>query len=205
MKIIDLTIPLADNMPVFPGDPETRIKPIATLEKDDHSKLSITLTTHSGTHIDAPFHFINGGKKLDDFPMGHFVGNAIALDCRGQKEISLTERELSLIQKDDIVFLATSHSDIHAVQKYFDDYPVISKKTADALVQKEIRIVGIDSPSPDKAPYDLHYIFLGKEICIVENLFNLKPLINKRFTCIIAPLAIKDGDGAPCRVIGMLP
>ena len=133
--------------------------------------------------------------------MEKFVGECIVLDVRGQKEI---EANLDSIKKGDVVFFLTSHSDKVYEKDYFTSTPVLTQKTAQELVDKKIKIVGLDSPTPDNEPYTLHKLFFKHDILIVENLVNLKKLEGKRFQCYILPLKIKDGDGAPCRVIGVI-
>jgi len=204
VKIVDLTVPLDSNTLVFPGNPKILISSAATIEKDGCNVLSLSLSSHVGTHIDAPFHFIKNGKKLSDFEPGHFVGQAVVIDCRGQKEISLDRQALSIIQPDDIVFLFTGHTDAWNTERYYSDYPTLSKPTAKALVAKQVKFIGVDSPSPDKKPFPLHYIFLEKDILIIENLTHLHGLVGKRFQCIVAPLKIENADGAPCRVLGIV-
>ncbi len=204
MKILDLTIPFDERAPVYPGAPSPKISNLFTLDKNGFNELMLKFPTHVGTHIDAPFHFIKNGKKLSDFDISHFIGEAIVFNCRNQKEASLSESELSEVKKDDFVFFHTGHSINYLQSDYFSDYPVISEKTAEALVAKKVRVVGIDSPSPDKEPFGVHKVLLGNSVLILENLFNLSEITSKRFKCIIAPLNIKNGDGAPCRVIAMV-
>lgn len=204
MKIFDLSITIDDKTPVFPGAPKLKIENAATIDKNGANELLLTFPTHTATHIDAPFHMIQKGKKLSDFEISHFIGVAIVIDCRNTTEITLTKEELSKIKKDDILFLFTSYSDKFNSPNYFYDYPVISEATAHVLAEKQIRIVGMDFPSPDKSPYNVHKILLQKDILILENLTNLRELVGKRFKCIIAPLKIANADGAPCRVIAML-
>jgi len=81
---------------------------------------------------------------------------------------------------------------------------VISRETAEKLIAKKIRIVGLDSLTPDNEPYDIHKMLFRHGILIVENLVNLDKLKGKRFKCYIMPLKIKDADGAPCRIIGIV-
>ena len=119
----------------------------------------------------------------------------------GQKEI---ETKLDRVKEGDIVFFLTPHSDKVYENYYFTSNPVLTQKTAQELVDKKIKMVGFDSPTPDNDPYTLHKLFFRHDILIVENLVNLKKFAGKRFQCIVLPLKIKDGDGAPCRVIGML-
>ncbi|MDO8554608.1 MAG: cyclase family protein [Candidatus Micrarchaeota archaeon] len=204
MKVFDLTLPFDEHSPVFPGAPNPKISNLLTIEKNGFNELILSFPSHTGTHIDAPFHCIKNGKKLSDFDISYFVGNAIVFDCKNQKEILLSDSELSIIKEDDFVFFNTGYSDNYLKPGYFSEYPVISEKTADALVAKKVRVVGLDSPSPDKEPFKIHNILLGKNIPIIENLFNLSKVTINRFKCIISPLNIKNGDGAPCRVIAML-
>ncbi len=86
---------------------------------------------------------------------------------------------------------------------FFENNPVIGEKTAEELVKKKVRIVGMDMPSPDAHPYEVHKILMRENILILENLVNLEQLNGKRFQCYIMPLKISKADGAPCRVIAI--
>lgn len=198
--IIDLTMPIDNKTPNWPGDPEIIIKQASTVEKDGIGKKTLQFHSHFSTHIDAPSHMIVKGKTLSDYSIDKFVGECIVLDVRGQKEI---ETDLSIVKENDIVFFFTGHSDKAYDPHYFKNNPVITEKTANELVKKKIKIVGLDSSTPDNEPYTLHKLFFKHDILIVENLVNLRNLAGKRFQCYILPLKIKDGDGAPCRVIGV--
>lgn len=201
MHIIDLSMPIDERTPVFPGDKAPEIRQAATIQKDGVNQLRITINTHFSTHIDAPFHMLETGKKLTDSPIETFVGEAIVIDARNQKNI---EPSLDAVRANDIVFFCTNHTKKAYDQIFFHNNPVITKKTATELVKKKIKMVGIDSFTPDNEPYDVHKIFLKQDIMIVENLVNLDKLIGKRFMCYVLPLKIQDADGAPCRVIGVL-
>lgn len=203
MKVFDLSIVIDKETPVFPGAPKLKIESVSTIDKDGTNELLLNFPTHTATHIDAPFHMIKNGKKLSDFDISHLIGDAVVIDCRNRKEITLSTDELSKIIKGDIVLLFTSYISKFKSPDYFIDYPILSEATAHALAEKQIRIVGMDSPSPDKSPYTIHKILLKKEIMILENLTNLGSLVGKRFKCVIAPLKIEGADGAPCRVIAM--
>jgi len=144
---------------------------------------------------------IEEGKTLSDYPMDKFVGEAMVIDATGKKEI---EADVSAVREGDIVFLYTSHSDKAYDADYFKGNPVITKETAQTLMDKKISIVGLDSFTPDNEPYAVHKMFLSNDILIVENLINLKELVGKRFRCFILPLKITNADGAPCRVIAAL-
>ncbi len=199
--ILDLTLSIDAKTPNWKGDPEIVIKQFSTVEKDTIAKKVLTFHSHFSTHIDAPSHMVAHGKTLSDYPIERFVGTGIVLDVRGQKEI---EANLDSVRKGDIVFFLTSHSNKVYEKDYFDNNPVLTPKTAQELVHKKINMVGLDAPTPDNEPYTLHKLFFKHDILIVENLVNLKKLAGKRFHCYVLPLKIKNGDGAPCRVIGVI-
>ena len=194
-------MPIDEKTPNFPGDPLIKIKR-HTVKKHTYGKILMNIHTHISTHIDAPSHMIENGKTLSDFSLNKFIGEAIVLDVRGQSNI---QSDLRNVNNGDIVFFLTSHSDKAYEANYFKNNPVITKETAQKLVEKNINIVGLDSFTPDNEPYDVHKIFLKSDILIVENLINLdklyQQLSGKRFKCFIIPMKITDADGAPCRVV----
>ena len=198
MKIIDLSMSIDECTPVFPGDKGLEIK---NIKKDGINQKQITINSHFSTHIDAPYHMLETGKKLTDFPIEAFVGEALVIDARNQRDI---EPPLDSVKQNDIVFFCTNHTKKAYDKDFFKNNPVITKKTAVKLIEKKIKMVGLDSFTPDNEPYDVHKIFLKQDIMIVENLVNLDKLIGKRFMCYVLPLKIQDADGAPCRVIAVL-
>lgn len=199
--IIDLTMPIDDRTPTFPGDPAYEVKQVATIENNGWNVKRLCINSHFSTHIDAPIHMIKGGKTMSDYPLEKFIGEAVVLDVKGQSEI---EADLYEVRKGDIVFFLTGHSGKAYDHDYFENNPVISERTARELIEKRINIVGLDSFTPDNFPHSIHKMFLGNDILIVENLINLEKLAGRRFRCCILPLNIRDGDGAPCRVAGIV-
>ena len=173
MKVIDLSMSIDERTPVFPGGPKQVIEQLATIEKTGCNEKRLSFNSHFSTHMDAPSHMLANGKTLSDYPIDKFVGECVVLDVRGQKEINA---DLDLVNEGDIVFFFTAHSDKAYDKNYFVTNPVISPKTAQALVDKNISIVGLDAPTPDNAPYTLHKLFFKHDILIVENLVNLKSL-----------------------------
>src|SRR3989338_4911683 len=125
--IIDLTLPIDNKTPNWPGDPEIVIKQHSTVEKDGIGKKVLSFHSHFSTHIDAPSHMIAKGKTLSDYPIEKFVGECIVLDVRGQKEI---DANLDLVKEGDIVFFLTAHSDKVYEKDYFSASPVLSLETA---------------------------------------------------------------------------
>lgn len=194
--MIDLTMQIDGRTPSFPGSPKQEIVQISTIKEKGWNEKKLSFSSHFSTHIDAPFHMLEDGKKLTDFPISKFIGEAIVLDAR--------KPNFNNIKQGDIVFFNCGHTKDALSLDFFKTNPgALNKETADKLAEKRISIFGVDSFSPDNEPDDtIHKIFFRKEILIVENLVNLDKLKNKRFKCYILPLNIKDADGAPCRVIG---
>jgi kynurenine formamidase len=192
MAILDLTMPLDERTPVFPGDPKQEIVQIATIAQNGWNEKRLTFNTHFSTHIDAPYHMLPRGKKLSEYPIETFIGKAIVLD--------LDNPELDAVEQDDIVFLYTGHTKKAYTADFFIDNPIISEELAHALIKKHVRIVGLDSYTPDNDPYPVHKLLFQHHILIVENLINLHELRGKRFECTILPLKLAE-DGGPCRVV----
>ncbi len=195
---IDLTMPVNAHLPVYPGDAAPLIKEIITQDKKcTIYQTDFTLNSHTGTHIDAPWHMVKNGKKLKDFPLETFIGEAILLNCVGQEELCANVNE---VKRGDIVLLRTDHSKKFMQSDYFTNNPIVSEELATALVEKHINILGIDSFSPDNSPYDVHKILFDHDILSLENLVNLDKINSKRFKLYVLPLKLEN-DGAPCRVI----
>ena len=201
MKIFDLSMPIDEKTPTYPGDPKQEIKQIATIRDQGWNEMRLTINSHFSTHIDAPFHMLATGKKLTDFSIETFIGSAIIIDARNQLHI---EPPLNDVKLNDFVFFFTGHTKKAYTEHFFKHNPIITKKTAHALIDKKVRIVGLDSFTPDNHPFAIHKLFFKHDILIVENLVNVDMLNGKRFKCYILPLKIKDADGAPCRIIGIL-
>jgi kynurenine formamidase len=201
--LYDLTMPLSEKTPVFPGDPPFIMKECNGSASDGGiiRHLTLSILTHTGTHIDAPFHMLKEGKTLDDFPLETFTGEALIIDVRGQK---ILKPNLAHVREGDAVFLCTDFSKNPEREDYFTHYPVLDVEEANKLVAKKVRMLGLDSPSPDRDPYETHRVLLSNNILILENLVHLAPLCTKRVRYSALPLKVKKADGAPCRVIAEL-
>lgn len=201
MKIIDLTIPLDKNVPLWDESERPDFLQVASIEKDGFNKHDLHISTHLGTHIDAPWHFLKNKSKLGGIRLENLVSDAIVIDCRKYKEIPVDAAKNANI-KNKIVFFYTGHSK-KTKPEYVKNWPVLSEYLAKFLVKNKVKAVGVDTLSPDNEPYNVHRILLDKEIPIIENLVNLDQLINKKFQAVILPLKL-DLDGAPCRAIALV-
>ena len=193
MKVIDLSMIIDENTPVYPGDPKPVIERFGSYEELGWNLKRFTFNSHFATHIDAPYHMLKDGKKLDELPVETFIGPGVVLDA--------SNPDLSLVKEGDIVFFCTCNI---KKQEYYEDRLVITKETAEFLIKKGIKMVGFDVPDPDYPPYELHRLFFKNNIPIVENLMNLHSIINKRCILSALPLYIRDSDGAPCRAVAVL-
>lgn len=199
-QLVDLSVPINEQTPVYPGDPSTQIKPAGDLTRDGYCDHYISIGTHAGTHIDAPMHMLDGGQPLDKVPIDRFVGRGVVVDVTGGFE-AVKEADL---QTGDIVLLRTGMSDKYYDPVYFEDYPAMSEEIAQHLVDAKVKMVGVDACSVDNQDgFPIHKLLLGGNVLIIENLTNLDELVDKTFTVYALPLNLGI-DGSPARVIAEL-
>ena len=177
MRYIDLSHTFKIPMPVWPGDPTPEIKQIAELEKNGYLDHELTTAMHVGTHIDAPAHMIEHGEWLDEITLERFAGRGVLIDARGKTQITRALLEGADIQKEDIVLVLTGFGAKYREKEYYEKFPEMTEDFADALAERDVKIVGVDAPSPDREPFPIHKIFLGNDILILENLTHLEELI----------------------------
>jgi arylformamidase len=209
--IIDLSHSINNNISVYPGTAQPQIKQLSTVQHEGFAEMSLVLNSHHATHIDAPYHMIEGGKTLDQFAPDTFTGTAFIVDCRAlnQNEISidLLQAHARDLEQVDFVLLCTGWSKKWKTAQYLSDYPVLSTAAATWLSQLPIKGVGFDAISPDKIDslqYPNHKILLGKELIIIENLTNLDLLTGEIFQLVCLPLKIEQADAAPARAVAIL-
>jgi kynurenine formamidase len=201
MKLIDLTHMLLDRIPVYPGDSEMSLTQTKHLEADGFVNHELAINMHTGTHIDGPMHLTSSDVYLSDFPLDSFMGKGIVLDVSGMQTIEYLEAYEDLICEGAIVILYTGHSQYFGQELYFEQHPVLSREFAELLVRKKIKMIGLDTPSPDHYPFEIHRLLLESSILIAENLTNLEKLLDApSFEIIALPLFIQ-ADSAVARII----
>ena len=202
MKIVDLSIPINTQTPVYPGDPPVKIEAAGIFETDGYVDHLLTFGTHTATHIDAPLHMIEGGKTLDQFPIDRFIGHGVYIKVEeGQFDLDTIKK--AGIKEGDIVLFHTGLSDHFYDLDYWEIRSAMSEEIATYLVGLKPKIVGLDTGGADTkgaAGHPIHKILLGGEVLIIENLVNLGELADKEFTVYALPTRF-DLDGAPARVI----
>lgn len=213
MKIIDLTHEIYPDMPVFPGTVPPRLKKTNTMEKDGFIETIITMSSHTGTHVDAPAHMLKDGRTLDTFVIEHFAGNAVVLDFtnRNIKQIEVSDLKTieSMLNVDvQFVILKTGWSQYWGTPKYYEGFPYLSDEAAEWLTNYSLKGIGIDTisiDSMDSTVFSVHKIFMRHNILIIENLDNLASINSKRCLFAVMPIKTKLADGSPARAIVFQP
>lgn len=193
-------------MPVYPGTPNINISRFGHIETDGFRELNIGITTHTGTHIDAPAHVLKNGKSLDMYNTDRFIGKGIVLPHNSELPLSI-ETIKKKITKDiniSFVLINTQHDKHWGSNKYFQESPFPCLDVIEYLAQLPIKAIGIDSLSIDSLSHQTlpnHHCLLKSDILIIENLTNLHHLIDKEFQLFCFPLNIEKSDGSPVRAV----
>ncbi|MBI4250318.1 cyclase family protein [Candidatus Uhrbacteria bacterium] len=203
MTIIDLTHTVTNRMPVFPGDRVPRLSEYRDRRREIvHYRIEASM--HTGTHIDGPLHMIPNGRKLSEIDISRFVANGHLIDARGSTALDISLLDGHTIAPGDCVLLYAGWHEKFRTPDFYADYPCITEELAHALVERKIAFIGIDTPSPDVAPYNIHRILLQKEILIIECMNNLSRLLGaKEFEVIALPPKFCS-DSAPVRVLAKI-
>lgn len=204
MNYVDLTQTFTQNMPVYPGDPEPELVQSAHIDKNGYNEYQIKTGMHVGTHMDGPLHMIPNGKKLSEIAVEKFFGRGVLVDARGKEIIDRGVLDNISIKAGDIVLVMTGFSEKFGKSEYYEKYPEISENLAEELIKLGVKMLCLDSPSPDRPPFKIHKLLLKQEILIVENLTKLESLIGIPNLEIFALPAKLDTDSAPVRVIAKI-
>jgi len=187
MEIIDLTLTVSDKIPTFPGSPRPNFIPWENIKEDGYNLELLFLSTHTGTHMDAPYHFLEKGAKIHEISLNKLVSEAVLIQSRrsydslGMKQVSITKADIQKFEKkygeidgfSSVIFNTGWGADFNQ-KYYFTKNPGLSVSGAEYLASKKIKLVGIDSPSIDVGSdhkFSVHQIFAKKGILIVENLW----------------------------------
>jgi arylformamidase len=203
---IDVTVGFQDGMMCFPTDPQCSIFDHWAIKNGDVVNLSIlNFGSHTGTHIDAPKHFCDNGKTIDQLDIKNFIGKTKIFDLSHLSHcIDVPDVKELDIQKDDIVFFKTKNSQLMQRQKFQEDFVFITPAAATWLAEKEILTLGFDYLSVEEygggAGYGAHYALLGAGVVIIEGL-NLIKVCEGTYEIISLPMLITGGNGSPIRVL----
>jgi len=204
MRVIDLTHPISSETPVyFPWHPKTEVIKTANFAEHRCEVTRLTIGSHTGTHIDAPSHVVQGMPTLDEYDPTLWFVDAQVLDFTPRaprQEITEEEMRAKVKRKGVAILLKTGWDTHFGKEDYYASYPPISNRAAEFLVSMGIPVLAADTPFT----LDVHHILLKKGIPLITNVNNTSQLKEGMIKLIAAPLLIKRGDGAPARVLGVL-
>ena len=213
MDPIDLTLEISNKLPSFPGSPSPQFISWADKKSDGYNLELIFFSSHSGTHLDAPYHFVEKGVSIDKIPLSKLIINAVV--CRVKKDPNepITQRDIidfetrsGAIHPNMAVVFETEWSKSIAKKDYFTRNPGLSAAAARYLLKKKVSLVGIDSPSIDigkDSKFPVHHILLKGGVLILENLCNLGKIPRSYFKLIVLPLKLRGATGSPVRAVAI--
>ncbi len=207
MKIIDLTHKIDENIPVYPGTPEVKVQIFATVENTGFREKLFQISSHVGTHMDAPAHMITGGNFLDNYPLQKFSGSAVVVDVRSYGKLELGADLVQNLPRVDFILFNTGYDQKWGKADYLSDFPYPGIELAKSLVKRGVKAIGVDTVSVDatqNTTYPTHHELLGNEVLIIENLTNLQALPGDVFQFFALPLNIAEADGAPVRAMALI-
>jgi len=214
MKIVDLTLTVSDEIPTFPGSPQPSFIPWENVKEDSYNLELLFLSTHTGTHMDAPYHFLEKGAKIHEISLKKLVSETVLIKSKKNDGESITKTDIQKFEKkhgkivsfSSVIFYTGWQRNLQK-KYYFTKNPGLSVSAAKYLASKKINLVGIDSPSIDlgtDSKFSVHQIFAKKGILIVENLANLEKIKSSKFHLVVLPLKLKNATGSPVRAIAFV-
>jgi arylformamidase len=207
----DLTHLIFEGMPTYPGEPRPEFSAHFKLKRDRVNVTRLTMSSHTGTHVDAPKHFIANGQGVDSVALNEFIGETVILDV-SKKEVGhgITDTELDihekLVKDNDILLLYSGTSkDWNKNENRTKDFTYLEPTAAAWIVEHNIKCVGIDSCSMEKYGFKeglTHKKLLSNGVGIIEGInSNLRKFVGARMFLVCLPLLLKDLDGSPARAI----
>ena len=221
MRVIDLTMRITPSIRVYPGSPQPSFIPWSKFDRHGYDSEAMFMSTHTGTHVDAPNHFKPGLASIDMISSDRLVCNAVMIRVEKSANQLIEEQDFGnhQIRVGDAVVIATGWEKRSGSRNYMSENPGLSEQAARYLARKRVNAVAIDSPSIDlgaDSRFIAHNILLSCNILVVENLCNLTRVTSSRrrtkssnqssatFTLIISPLKLRGATGSPARVLALL-
>lgn len=213
MELIDLTLTISQNQPSFPGSPKPHFIPWSKIKTDGYNLELLFLSSHTGTHLDAPFHFDKKGFKIHQIHPSRLISDTILIKMRkgsnqliSKTDITNFEKKYEIIENDSTIIFVTGWQKNLRKKSFFTNNPGLSLSAAKYLISKNANLIGIDSPSIDRGSdrkFSVHKILAKNNVLIVENLSNLEKISRIHFKLIVLPLKLKDATGSPVRAIAI--
>ncbi|MEW6635584.1 MAG: cyclase family protein [Actinomycetota bacterium] len=214
-RVVDLSVPVDEYTQVYPGDPHVSLEPAATLESDGVNVTRLHLGSHSGTHVDAPYHFVADGPRIDRVDLRLFVGPAVILDVRGKKPRErITVEDLrpyeARLSEGVIAVVRTGWEEHYGTDRYYE-HPFLDRRAAQLLLDSGVMTVAVDALNVDETVvdgphpegYPVHRLVLGAGGIIAENLTNLGAIDFPDPLMSLLPIKLAGSDGAPARAVAI--
>ncbi len=206
MHIFDISVPISNQTPVYKGDPAVKLERTSDVNRGDSLTLSrIEMGAHTGTHIDAPLHFIRGGATVDELDLNILIGQAVVVDLSGVKE-AITAVDLenaSVPARAERILFKTSNSALWMKNDFQENFVAFAPSAAEWLIEHRVRLVAIDYLSAELFGADeaqVHRLLLAAGVIIVEGV-NLTEIAAGAYQLICLPLKLKRAEGAPARAV----
>lgn len=206
MPLHDLSLPISSSMVTWPGDPPARVEPRLRIAHGQPANVSeLCFGSHTGTHVDPPYHFDEGGLKLDQLPLDLLLGRAWVLCHDAQRDIDVSDLQHCVPEGTLRLLVRTVNSQLwhRDVQAFAEDFVTLTVDAARWIVRQGIRLLGVDYLSverPGSEGNPVHHTLLGAGMVIVEGL-DLSSLQTGWYNLYCLPLKVAGGDGAPARAV----
>lgn len=203
MKVYDVSVPLREDMPVYDGEPAPSLDFRRLLSKGDSATVSaVCLGSHTGTHVDAPSHFLDGAPGVDSLPLDALVGPAYVAEFGGDTHITGADLDSMAIPADcQRVLFKTRNGRLWEEPDFRTDFIALAPDAGRALAERGMRLVGIDYLSIEEfhaSPHEVHETLLARSVVILEGL-DLRRVAPGPYLLVCAPLNVVGAEGAPAR------
>jgi kynurenine formamidase len=209
MRIVDLSRLISTDTKVFPNSLPPSFIDWTKIDVHGYDSEMVFLSTHTGTHMDAPSHFLKNVSSIDQIDVDRLVCNALIVRVDKHTDEYITLEDVRRVPDDisnQAIIFSTGWEHEITREDFFSHNPGLSSELAQYLVEHKINAVGIDSPSVDGGSahdFPVHKILLSSGIIVIENLCNLNKIPQERFILIVAPLKLKNASGSPIRAIAI--
>jgi len=210
VPVYDLSLSLSPDMLTWPGDPPVRVEPRLRISRGDVCNVSeLSFGSHTGTHVDPPYHFVEGGMRIDELPLEALMGRTWVCDLGDRRQVTADDLRQSVPADAIRVLLKTSNSALwqNDVREFRRDFVALAVDAAQWIAQRDICLLGIDYLSvegPGSPGHTVHHTLLEAGVVIVEGL-DLSPLHAGWYNFCCLPLKVAGGDGAPARALAIGP
>ncbi len=203
MKVYDVSVPLRADMPIYAGEAGPSLDFSRLLSKGDSATVStLSLGSHTGTHVDAPSHFLDDAPGVDSLPLDALVGPAYVAEFGGDTHITAADLDSMAIPADcQRVLFKTQNGRLWEDRNFHTDFIALAPDAAGALVERGMRLVGIDYLSIERfraSPHEVHETLLANGVVILEGL-DLRRVAPGQYLLVCAPLNVVGAEGAPAR------